>query len=146
MTRNQIIERSAGVDYSVINCCLQSKQHLRKDNMGLIEEVFKKTVTIARSAGILELGHLSTDGTKIKANASNNYTLSCEELKEIRNIIEKGIEIDEEEDKLYGDRRGDELPPEPEHAGADQEEDRRDRGIERSYHTTHRSPWIMIQG
>jgi hypothetical protein len=44
-------------------------------------------------------------------NASNNYTLSKDELKEIRNIIKKGIKIDEEEDKRYGERRGDELPP-----------------------------------
>jgi len=62
--------------------------------------------------GMVNLGHISTDGTKIKANASNNYTLSKEEIEEIREIIEKGIAIDEEEDRLYGDKRGDELPPE----------------------------------
>lgn len=101
----------------------------RKDNRELIEEIFKKTVTIARAAGVLSLGHLSTDGTKIKANASNNHTLSEQELKEIRSIIERGIEIDEEEDKLYGEGRGDELPPEPEYAGEDQEKDRRDRRV-----------------
>ena len=61
---------------------------------------------------ILKLGHFLTDGTKIKANASNNYTLSEEELKRIKSIIEKGIEIDEEEDMINGDKRGDELPPE----------------------------------
>ena len=60
----------------------------------------------------MNLGHISTDGTKIKANASNNYTLSKEEIDEIRKIIERGIAIDEEEDRLYGDKRGDELPPE----------------------------------
>jgi hypothetical protein len=62
--------------------------------------------------GILKLGHLSTDGTKMKANASNKYTLSKAEIEAIREIIECGIAIDEEEDKLYGDTRGDELPPE----------------------------------
>jgi len=86
--------------------------NFRKENKELIEEVFKKTVIIAKTLGILQLGHLSTDGTKMKANASNNYTLSKEEVNEIRRIIEKGIAIDEEEDCLYGDRRGDELPPE----------------------------------
>lgn len=84
----------------------------RRENKKLIEDTFKKTVVIAKAMGILHLGHLSTDGTKIKANASNNFTLSKEELKRIRRIIEKGIAVDEEEDKLYGDRRGDELPPE----------------------------------
>ena len=86
--------------------------NFRRENKVLIEEVFKKTVTVARAAGILRLGHLATDGTKIKANASNDYTLSEEEIKEIKRIIERGIAIDEEEDKLYGDKRGDELPPE----------------------------------
>ena len=56
--------------------------------------------------------HISTDGTKMKANASNNYTLSKEEIERIRRIIARGIAIDKEEDKLYGDKRGDELPPE----------------------------------
>jgi len=58
------------------------------------------------------LGLLSTEGTKIKANASNDYTLSKAEIEAIREIIECGITIDEEEDKLYEDKRGDELPPE----------------------------------
>lgn len=84
----------------------------RKENKELIEAVFKETVRLARSAGLLHLGHLATDGTKMKANASNDSTLSKEELVEIRKIIEGGIALDEEEDKLYGERRGDELPPE----------------------------------
>jgi transposase len=48
----------------------------------------------------------------VKANASNQYTLSKAELETIRRIIEQGITVDEEEDRLYGDHRGDELPPE----------------------------------
>lgn len=86
--------------------------NFRRENKELIEKVFKKTVVIAKAMGILRLGHLSTDGTKIKANASNSFTLSKEELKMIRDIIEKGIKVDEEEDGLYGDCRGDLLPPE----------------------------------
>jgi transposase len=86
--------------------------NFRSENKELIEAVFKKTVTSAKTLGILKLGHLSTDGTKMKANASNNYTLSKAEIEVIREIIERGIAIDEEEDKLYGDKRGDELPPE----------------------------------
>ena len=84
----------------------------RSENKELIETTFEKTVTFAKALGILTLGHLSTDGTKMKANASNDYTLSKAEIEAIREIIERGIAIDEEEDKLYGDKRGDELPPE----------------------------------
>ena len=86
--------------------------NFRKENKELIEEVFEQTVRVAKSLGVLRLGHLSVDGTKLKANASNNYTLSEEELEEIREIIERGIAIDEEEDRLLGDKRGDRLPPE----------------------------------
>ena len=54
----------------------------------------------------------STDGTKQKANTSNSYSLSKEEIDEIKRILERGIAVDKEEDKIYGDKRGDELPPE----------------------------------
>jgi len=77
----------------------------------LIEQAFKKTVNVSKKLGIAKLGHISIDGTKIKANASNNHTLTKEDVKNIKKIIKKGIEADEEEDKLYGDERGDQLPP-----------------------------------
>ena len=84
----------------------------RRDNKDLLERTFKAVVGIARATGVLNLDHLSVDGTKIKANASNNHVLTQKDIDWIKEIIEKGIRIDEEEDKLYGDRRGDELPPE----------------------------------
>jgi transposase len=86
--------------------------NFKKECKELIENAFKETVSIAKALGILNLGHISTDWTKMKANASNNYTLSKEEIEEIKRIIERGIAIDDDEDKLYGDKRGDELPPE----------------------------------
>ena len=84
----------------------------RSENKELIETTFEKTVTFAKAWVILTLGHFSTDGTKMKANASNDYMLSKAEIEAIREIIERGIAIDEEEDKLYGDKRCEELPPE----------------------------------
>jgi transposase len=87
--------------------------NFKKECKELIEEAFKMTVAVAKAAGIVKLGHISTDGTKLKANASNSYTLSKAELEEIRRILERGIAVDEEEDQLYGDKRGDELPPGP---------------------------------
>ncbi len=86
--------------------------NFRSENKELIEAVFKKTVISAKALGILKLGHLATDGTKMKANASNHYTLSNAEIEAIKELIERGIAIDKEEDRLYGDKRGDELPPE----------------------------------
>ena len=101
----------------------------RRDNKDLLERTFKAVVGIARATGVLNLDHLSTDGTKIKANASNKYVLTQGDIDGIRKIIEKGIRIDEEEDKLYGDRRGDELPPE---LNSREKIDEKIREIERS--------------
>jgi transposase len=86
--------------------------NFKKECKDLIEAAFKETVTIAKALGIPTLGQLSTDGTKMKANASNNYTLNKEEIEAIRRIIARGIAVDKEEDKLYKDKSGDELPPE----------------------------------
>jgi transposase len=63
---------------------------------------------------MVKLGHLSIDGTKIKASASNFSVLSKEELDEIKEAIDtelkKGIEIDEMEDDIYGNTDPDKLP------------------------------------
>ena len=77
-----------------------------------IEEAFKMTVIIAKKSGMVKLKHIAIDGTKIKANASPTNLINQEEIQTIRELLKKGIEADEEEDKLYGDKRGDEIPPE----------------------------------
>src|SRR4030065_2441235 len=43
----------------------------RKNNPDLVKEVFKHTVKFAKEENLLDLSHLSTDGSKVKANASN---------------------------------------------------------------------------
>ena len=52
--------------------------NFKKECKELIEKAFRKTVSIAKALGIPELGHISTDGTKMKANASNNFMVSHE--------------------------------------------------------------------
>jgi len=65
--------------------------NFKRECKELIEEVFKETVTIAKALGIPELGHISTDGTKMKANVSNNYTLSEEEIEGIERANDKRL-------------------------------------------------------
>jgi len=43
----------------------------RRESFYILKKLFKKTVTVARSLGMMNLGHISTDRTKIKANASH---------------------------------------------------------------------------
>jgi len=60
---------------------------------------------------MVKLSKLPVDGITIKANASNPHTISKKDLKFVNELIDKGILVDVEEDELYGDERGDQLPP-----------------------------------
>ena len=55
---------------------------------------------------LIDLSHLMVDGTTIKANANNDKILDEAILKKlekyIKREIQKGIEVDEAEDKIYG--------------------------------------------
>ncbi|VUT28146.1 MAG: Transposase DDE domain protein [Candidatus Syntrophoarchaeum sp. GoM_oil] len=86
----------------------------RNDNLETIKLVFAEIIKLAREMGMVKFGHLSIDGTKIKASASNFSVLSKKELDEIKEAIDmelqKGIEIDEMEDEIYGDTDPDKLP------------------------------------
>lgn len=77
-----------------------------------IEKAFKMTVNVAKKAGLVQLKHIAIDGTKIKANASSTNLINEEEINTIREILKKGIKTDVEENKIYGDKRGDEIPKE----------------------------------
>jgi transposase len=87
----------------------------RKDNGDIVKEAFKHTVTFAREEGLLDVSHLSTDGTKLKANASNRRVLSGEEIEFLLRFVDEELEQwareDEIEDREYGELRGiDQLP------------------------------------
>ncbi len=59
-----------------LNPYFRTISDFRKDNPNLIKAAFKHTITIAKDEGLLDLSVLSTDGTKIKANASNRSVFS----------------------------------------------------------------------
>ena len=61
----------------------------------------------------MEVRKVAVDSTKLAANASADQNRTYEALRrEAERIIEEAIETDQHEDKLYGDKRGDELPEE----------------------------------
>jgi transposase len=87
----------------------------RKDHRVFLREAFVQIVKICQGMGIVQLGRVALDGTKIRANASNQQTYTQEELEEQRQRIERalraGIQKDEEEDQRYGQAAsGEELP------------------------------------
>ena len=93
----------------------------RKDNLDALSGLFVQVLALCQQAGLVKLGHVSLDGTKVKANASKHKAMSYGRMKEreaqlaaeVAELLERAREVDEEEDRRYGkDKRGDELPEE----------------------------------
>src|SRR2546423_8511777 len=84
------------------------------------KDVFVQVVRLAAETGLVQLGHLSTDGTKIQGNASRHKAMSYgymhKEVERVREDIEALVtaayQQDEVDDTVLGSRRGDELPAE----------------------------------
>jgi len=64
---------------------------------------------LCADAGLMRVGVVAVDGTKVHANASERATRDYEQI--AREILEQAAEIDALEDEQFGERRGDELPP-----------------------------------
>jgi transposase len=93
----------------------------RKLHLKELEGLFVQVLRLCQEAGLVKLGHVALDGTKIKANASRHKAMSYGRMKEeekrlrkeIRQLLSEAESTDAAEDKAYGpDRRGDELPEE----------------------------------
>ncbi len=73
-----------------------------------LAELFSSVLSLCRQAGLVKVGVIAIDGTKIHANASHHSNLDYEQL--ATEILKEASELDAAEDELYGDARGDELP------------------------------------
>jgi transposase len=83
----------------------------RRRHESEIAELFDDVLGLCREAGLLSVGAITIDGTKIKANASMDQNRSYRDL--VTQILREAEETDQAEDRLHGkDRRGDELPEE----------------------------------
>ncbi|MGM0510196.1 MAG: IS1182 family transposase [Thermoplasmatota archaeon] len=91
----------------------------RKIHLGALGNLFVQVLKLCSEAGLVELGTVALDGTKVKGNASmeqtKKYETLCkkeEELKKaVKEMLEKAEKTDKKEDEIYGkDKRGDELP------------------------------------
>jgi transposase len=93
----------------------------RKRQLEALQGLFVQVLRLCQKAGLVKLGHVAMDGTKMKANASKHKAMSYgrmqkeeERLKqEVEALLRRAEEEDAREDALYGkDKRGDELPEE----------------------------------
>ena len=93
----------------------------RKDHLGALSGLFLQVLALCQRAGLVKLGHVALDGTKVRANASRHKAMSYRRMKEkeaqlaaeVAELLRRAQEVDDEEDRRYGqDKRGDELPEE----------------------------------
>src|SRR5437870_1455536 len=92
----------------------------RKQHLEAFTDVFVHVGRLAREAGLVKLGNVSTDGTKIQGNASRHKAMSYGYMKkaverlreEIEPLVTAASQQDEAEEAALGSRRGDALPAE----------------------------------
>src|SRR4051794_19051783 len=92
----------------------------RKNHLEAFADVFVQVLALARAAGLVRLGMIAVDGTKIQGNASRHKAMSYAYMTrevgrlraEIDRLLEQAQEADAEDDAARGARRGDELPEE----------------------------------
>jgi len=93
----------------------------RKRHLEALAGLFTQALLLCEKAGLVKLGHVAIDGTKIKANASKHKAMSYGRMgetearlkQEIEALLKQAEDVDAAEDAQYGKgKRGDELPEE----------------------------------
>jgi transposase len=93
----------------------------REENLEEFHRLFVQVVQLAQESGLVKMGTIAIDGSKVKANASKHKAMSYDRMlveekklrSEIRKLTQAARDQDEVDDKTFGpDFRGDELPEE----------------------------------
>lgn len=108
------IERRCIEDVATrVICANQAPDHttiarFRQRHETALADLFGEVLVLCAEAGLVEVGVIAIDGTKIHANASERATCDYERI--AREILAEADAVDREEDERFGERRGDELP------------------------------------
>src|ERR687894_637085 len=94
-------------------CANQTPDHttiarFRRRHEIALADLFGEVLVLCAEAGLVQVGVIAIDGTKVHANASERATCDYEQI--AREILAEADAVDREEDERFGDRRGDELP------------------------------------
>jgi transposase len=92
----------------------------RRRHLEAFHALFLDILLLCQAAGLVKLGRVALDGTKLKADASKHKAMSYARMDEreaaleaeVTRILAEAEAVDAAEDERYGDARGDELPPE----------------------------------
>lgn len=90
----------------------------RRRHLAALSELFVQVLRLCQSAGLVKLGHVAVDGTRLKANASRHKAMSYGRMKSAEPKLAAEVDAwlkaaeaqDRAEDAAYGERRGDEMP------------------------------------
>lgn len=127
VTSSREIERRCWTDVAFrflsANCApdYRSIARFRRRHLKAIEELFLQVLRLCAEAGLVTLGKVALDGTKLRASASKHKAMSYDRLRprikqleaEVRDLLAEAERVDRAEDEVFGcERRGDELPEE----------------------------------
>jgi transposase len=92
----------------------------RRENLKSVEDLFLQVLGLCKKAGIVKIGRLVLDGTKVKASANKTKSRTYAQLmeseaelkKQIQEALNEAEQIDQAEDKQYGEGKNDEYLPE----------------------------------
>jgi transposase len=113
---SRAIERRCQLDVAVrVITANQRPDHatiarFRKRHQDALSGLFAQVLGLCAKSGLVWLGVIALDGTKIKANASGLANRTYEQI--AKELLREAEEIDEQEDRLFGEACGDELPKE----------------------------------
>jgi len=108
------IERRCVEDVATrVICANRAPDHttiarFRQRHEDALADLFCDVLWLCAEAGLVRVGVIAVDGTKVHANASHHATRDYEQI--AREILEHADAVDAEEDERFGDARGDELP------------------------------------
>ncbi len=101
MSRSAWLRRTSG---------LITIARFRRRHEAALAGLFGEVLALCADAGLVGVAVLAVDGTKLHANASPHQNLDYDQI--AREILAEADALDRAEDERFGDRRGDELPPE----------------------------------
>jgi hypothetical protein len=100
-----VLDAVAGMDLSAFYAAYRAEGVGRRAALG---ELFGQVLGLCAQAGLVRPGVVAVDGTRMAGNASRESTLEFGQI--AREILAEAKAVDEAEDELYGQARGDELP------------------------------------
>jgi len=88
-----------------------SSLKFRRRHLSALGDLFLQVLRLCQAAGLVKLGHVAPDGTKVKANASRHKAMSYERMCrkeeelicEVAELLREAERVDQEEDRLYAE-------------------------------------------